>query len=524
MRGSEKQLRGRILIENVNISVNNQSHYLLRNASMQFVPGEITLLTGPSGSGKSTFIGLLAGAIDPKDSDWNVSGTVTVDSETSAFGDQDSGIGGLVFQHFALFDDLTIAENLEIAHDHNDDSSQELRHAISELLKDIQYGGQVKTASGGQRQRIAIARTLLGKHAILFLDEPNSGLDTASTKQLAILLRNLARELHIPIVVVAHHFRHLIDHADHVLVLNPSIAGLEHVKPDLTRLEHKLHQAKSNFTGIRGKTVSRHSLNPFFGYNQLRKRSLGNIRWPWFFKFLGRRLWEYGLSPNALLFTCLGSFLVGFVTTWFVLVYLPFRDYLLPVIHSDALAGLAFTELRVMAPLTTAILISVRNAALISADTGHKVYTDQYAAMKNLKIPQFVYHDGVIILASVLAAIILTILSLLVTTSVSMMTWSLVYPDDSLYLWRDQFFQRLWPVGRILPTGLEWVAAKAIPSISGAAMIALVLGRQRKQEVTDINKGIARSLIWGLTFVLLWHSVLTLIEFSYVKERIEATF
>jgi hypothetical protein len=55
-------------------------------------------------------------------------------------------------------------------------------------------------------------------------------------------------------------------------------------------------------------------------------------------------------------------------------------------------------------------------------------------------------------------------------------------------------------------------------------MIALVLGRQRKQEVTDINKGIARSLIWGLTFVLLWHSVLTLIEFSYVKERIEATF
>ena len=97
MRDSEKQLRGRILIENVNISVNNQSHYLLRNASMQFVPGEITLLTGPSGSGKSTFIGLLAGAIDPKDSDWNVSGTVTVDGETSAFGDQDSGIGGVVF-------------------------------------------------------------------------------------------------------------------------------------------------------------------------------------------------------------------------------------------------------------------------------------------------------------------------------------------------------------------------------------------------------------------------------------------
>ncbi len=524
MNSLVKRSNGRILIEHVNISVNNGSHYLLRNASMQLVPGEITLLTGPSGSGKSTFIGLLAGAIDPKDAGWEVSGTVTVDGQTSTFGNQDAGIGGLVFQHFALFDDLTIAENLEIAHDHNVESSEQLRLAISELLKDIQYGSQVKSASGGQRQRIAIARTLLGNHAILFMDEPNSGLDTASTKQLAMLLRNLARELHIPIVVVAHHFRHLIDYADHVLVLDPSKAGLEHVRPDLARLEHKLHQAKSNFSGVRGKSVSRSSLSPFFGYSQFGKQSFENVKWPWFFKFLGRRLWEYGLSPNALLFTCLGSFLVGFVTTWFVLVYLPFRDYLLPVIHSDALAGLAFTELRVMAPLTTAILISVRNAALISADTGHKVYTDQYAAMKNLKIPQFIYHDAVVLLASSLAAIILTILSLFVTTSVAMMTWSVVYPDDSLYLWRDQFFQRLWPIGQIFPSGLEWVAVKAIPSITGAAMIALLLGRQRKQEVTDINRGIARSLIWGLTFVLLWHSVLTLIEFSYVKERIEATF
>src|SRR3546814_14810443 len=78
----------------------------------------------------------------------------------------------------------------------------------------------------------------------------------------------------------------------------------------------------------------------------------------------------------------------------------------MPIIHSDALAGLAFSELRVLAPLTTAVLISTRNAALIGADIGHKVYSDQIKAMQNLNVPHDIYLTGTVLAASMVATVV----------------------------------------------------------------------------------------------------------------------
>ncbi len=105
-----------------------------------------------------------------------------------------------------------------------------------------------------------------------------------------------------------------------------------------------------------------------------------------------------------------------------------------------------------------------------------------------------------------------------------MVTWSYIFPDDSTYMWRDQYFQRLWPPGQFFMDGMDWIALKAIPSIVGAAWIALYFGYRPKTTVVDINQSIAQALIWGLSFVLIWQSVLTLVEFKYVSARLESTF
>ena len=121
-----------------------------------------------------------------------------------------------------------------------------------------------------------------------------------------------------------------------------------------------------------------------------------------------------------MLFVGLGSVIVGFVATWLIFMYLPFRDYLLPVIHSDALSGLAYSELRVMAPLIAAVLISIRNSALIGADVGHKVYSDQIKSMRNLNVPHRIYINLMVLLSSSVAAVVLAAASVALTAWVAM--------------------------------------------------------------------------------------------------------
>ena len=128
------------------------------------------------------------------------------------------------------------------------------------------------------------------------------------------------------------------------------------------------------------------------------------------------------------------------------------------------------------------------------------------------------------LLSSAVAAVVLTTASVSLTAWVAMVTWAQIFPEGSTYLWRDQYFQRLWPPGELLMVGTDWILIKAIPSIMGASAIALYFGYRPKTDVVDINKAIAESLIWGLSFVLTWQSILTLIEFKQVSARLEATF
>lgn len=503
---------------------------LLRDVNLHLAGGEVVILAGPSGSGKSTLVNLLTGSIDTREGGWVVSGSVGFAGEEYDLSLERVTVGGVVFQNFALFDELTVAQNLAIAADHNPAVSDSLKTAIDGLLRDIDRSLPVNQVSGGQKQRIAIARTLLGNHPVLFLDEPNSGLDVSASRRLSLLVKQLAQDIGVPVIIIAHHFRHLIDVADRVLMLDPRVHDLVDLPADAERIERELEAIE---TGQERAPAERPlEARPAATGTRPRGRAgettvqSSTISWRplWGLRFMLGYLWELCFAPSALLFVGLGSVIVGFVTTWFIFMYLPFREYLLPIIHSDALAGLAFSELRVIAPLMTAVLISTRNSALIGADIGHKVYSDQIKSMRNLNVPHKIYINGMILLATAVASVVLVTASVSLTTWVAMMTWAYIFPEGSTFLWRDQYFQRLWPPGQFLMVGTDWILIKSIPSIVGAAAITLYFGYRPKHEVVDINKAIAESLIWGMSFVLTWQSILTLIEFKQVSARLEATF
>lgn len=512
---------------------------LLENAHVTLRPGEVVILTGPSGCGKSTLLNLLAGTIDPAADGWRLSGTLRFLGHTFDLSGETVTVGGMIFQDFALFNELTVAENLAIAADHNDPVDQEVARAIDQLLRGVPRDVLIGACSGGQKQRVAIARTLLANHPVLFMDEPNSGLDVAASARLTDLVRLLSREAGITVVIIAHHLRELIGAADRVLLLDPRGSTLRTlpadgptVEADLRDLDDQLHHAgaaktmeESLVLGTFGSTAASAS-----GDGRRLVRSFRRIVRPrrvrsrWMLAYLRRYLWEHCLAPSGLLFSALGVIIIGFVTTWFIFQYLPFRDLLLPVIHSDTLAGLAFTQERVLAPLVIAVLLITRSVALIGADIGHRVHGNQIKAMRNLNIPYNLYLTTNVLIATGIATTVLVTLAVGATAWVAMSTWMQIFPQDSPHLWRDQYFQRLWPPDTPLMIGIDWIVAKAVPSVLGATMIALYLGYRPKRSAADINTAIAQSLIWGMSFVLVWQTALILFEFKAVSARLEATF
>lgn len=185
-----KRFRGRPVLDSVSLTVN---------------PGSIALLMGRSGVGKSTLLRILAG-LEQADE-----GTVTLDGKTLT---SSSHAVGMVFQHFNLFDLLTVKENITFPlirgsnySTHNAETrAQELlaKFELRELAD--RYPTQL---SGGQKQRLAIARALAQRPRIICMDEPTSALDPLLAHAVAAQINDLAQEGYI--VIVASHDIKLVD-------------------------------------------------------------------------------------------------------------------------------------------------------------------------------------------------------------------------------------------------------------------------------------------------------------------------
>jgi len=207
-----------------NISKNFERFPALNNVSVEVRQGDLLALLGPSGSGKTTLLRIIAGLEFPHPND----GKVLFDDKDVTWSSAYERRAGFVFQHYALFNHLTIAENiafgLRVRPRKTRPPESEIQKKIKDLLEMVQLPGLEKRfpaqLSGGQRQRIALARALAVEPKILLLDEPFGALDAKVRKELRKWLREFHDQTGLTTIFVTHDQDEAFELADHVTILH----------------------------------------------------------------------------------------------------------------------------------------------------------------------------------------------------------------------------------------------------------------------------------------------------------------
>jgi ABC-type Fe3+/spermidine/putrescine transport system ATPase subunit len=188
------------------------------NVSLRIPPGTFVALLGPSGCGKTTLLRLITGYLRPD------SGRVIVDGEDVTHLPTHRRNMGMVFQSFALFPHLTVAENVAFPLRVRRVPPQEQRTLIRDALSMVHLEGYAEAyprhLSGGQQQRVGLARAIVFRPTILLLDEPLSNLDAALREELRVEISQVTRRLGITSVYVTHDQREAFALADVIAVMN----------------------------------------------------------------------------------------------------------------------------------------------------------------------------------------------------------------------------------------------------------------------------------------------------------------
>ncbi|MFD1633057.1 ABC transporter ATP-binding protein [Haloplanus ruber] len=209
--------------------------------------GELLTLLGPSGCGKTTTLRMIAGLTMP------TSGRVGVDDETVA--SDGDGVPpeqrdvGMVFQEFALFPHLTVAENVGFGLDDWDADERERR--VADLLDLVGLSSfadrSPENLSGGQRQRVALARSLAPEPEVLLLDEPFANLDIRLRERMREEVRRIIKETNVTAVSVTHDQEEALSISDRVAVMNDG--HIEQVGRPEAVFEHPKSRFVADFLG-----------------------------------------------------------------------------------------------------------------------------------------------------------------------------------------------------------------------------------------------------------------------------------
>lgn len=226
-----------IAIENLTVRV--KGRLLLDSANLRIDAGEVVLLVGGSGTGKSVLIRILLGLVTPDSPGFSISGHVRVEGAdilSPGFNRAASRRVGQVFQDNALFDELTIEQNIDFAFDHAQPAWRradraKMRDRLGRTL-DLPHGTPISRCSGGEKRRIAIARTLAFNPDILLYDEPTTGLDPLNASRVADLIGMTNRSFQKTSLVITHDYEYMRHAADRVIVLDPVAHTLVELQPD----------------------------------------------------------------------------------------------------------------------------------------------------------------------------------------------------------------------------------------------------------------------------------------------------
>ncbi len=205
-------------IEIDGLAAGYEGHRVLDVDRLSIRRGEFLSILGPSGCGKTTLLNSLAGFVRP------TAGRITLDGrDLTDVPTHRRGLG-LVFQNYALFPHMTVADNVAYGLKVRGDKRAERAERTTEALRLVgleQYAGRrPRQLSGGQQQRVAVARALATRPAVLLLDEPLSNLDAKLRREMRVELRALQQRLGITMVFVTHDQEEAMSLSDRIAVLN----------------------------------------------------------------------------------------------------------------------------------------------------------------------------------------------------------------------------------------------------------------------------------------------------------------
>jgi putative spermidine/putrescine transport system ATP-binding protein len=190
----------------------------LADAALEVREGEFVTLLGPSGSGKTTLLMMVAGLVSPS------GGEVWIDGKLSTYLPPHLRDIGMVFQNYALFPHLTVAENIAFPLRMRRMPEAAIGREVARILDLVQLPALARRLprelSGGQQQRIALARCLVYKPSIVLMDEPLGALDKKLRDQMQLEIKALQRRLGITVVYVTHDQEEAMTMSDRICLMN----------------------------------------------------------------------------------------------------------------------------------------------------------------------------------------------------------------------------------------------------------------------------------------------------------------
>lgn len=197
---------------------------VLKEVTLQLNKGENLVVLGKSGTGKSVLIKCMVGLIDPDDGKLEVLGKNIPALESKELNEVRKKIGFL-FQSGALYDSMTVRENLEfpVRRQLKSKSKEEINQLVLEALDNVGLADAIdkmpSELSGGMRKRISLARTLILKPEIMLYDEPTTGLDTITSREISDLILKIQKKYQTSSIIITHDMECARIVADRVIVL-----------------------------------------------------------------------------------------------------------------------------------------------------------------------------------------------------------------------------------------------------------------------------------------------------------------
>ena len=521
-------LRGtRVEVTNLTVSAGDRT--LLQDTSVTFPAGELILLLGWSGVGKSVLLRILAGLIDSSHTGIRYSGKIDfVTSSGSHRAEHDTSHPvAVVFQNFALLDELTPLQNVQIGLDHSRTQNALSPSRASDLLAELRVPTDRPTSvlSGGQQQRLAIARAIATETDVVLYDEPTSGLDARTAQQVTDVIRETQQRHQRTSILITHDFETLRRIADRIILLDhthqklvelaredwdklPEVLG---PPPDISTVRQPqswrrvVSAAVAKALAVTGSFAEELVLLPVSLLPLWR-----SVRW-------GLRYTFYYLllvaGPSACIYISVAGLILGFVAQDFVFRYLPFRQFTEPLLSENLLHATGFSLYRFLVPILATILIAARSGAAVASDVGSKIYGNQFDAMRTLGIDPVRTLRTPVLYAFLIGTPFLALLSYAMSAVAASFAFLLTHAELGIGFWDAHFHKELIQPTGIFYKGSGWLIVKLLTCGLGVAMISWRCAVTPKLSGSEISIGVTRTILWATLFVLFVHFGYSLFEF-----------